>query len=152
MVSASYNPAADEESLNRCVRRLHDIAEESGRIGAFLDQTPRLDPSSRFDERLESAVERNRIPGFCGHRLLLESGILVELVAVRVAVLRIEYEKQGNRVKLAKLERIEAFCEGLGPILQAAADTMSVFSSLDAVEQLKAIVARGRAKEKPHAV
>ena len=148
MVLVPYNPAADEESLDRCIQRLQDIAEESGRIGVFLEQTQPLEPGPNFDRQLESRVERNRVPGFCGHRLLLESQILVELVAVRVAVLRKVYEERNNESKLARLDKIEAFCDGLEPILSAAMDTMSVFNSLNSVDQLNAIIARGRRKAK----
>ena len=68
----------------------------------------------------------------------------MELIAVRVAVLRENCAQQMNNEKLAKLGAIEAFCEGLAPMLDESSDNLSVFSSLDPVEQLKAIVARAR--------
>jgi hypothetical protein len=128
--------------LARCVRRLKDIVEELGTIGNFLEQTPKLVAGPEFEARLAEIVERNRLPGFCGHRLLQECRGLIELIAVRVAVLRQRYEKQSSDEDLRRLQSVELFCEGLAPLLDRSEQELSVFSSLDPVDQLRAIVAR----------
>ena len=105
---STYDPAGDEQSLDSCVHRLHEILEELGAIGEFLEGAPKLDAGPDFEARVADAVERNRIPGFCGHRLLQECRILMELITVRVAVLRENCARQGNGEKVAELEAIEA--------------------------------------------
>lgn len=141
--TTTYNPATDEVSLDRCVRRLDEILEELGPVGSFLETIGDV-PSSGPDleKGLTAALERLRIPGFCGHRLVAEAWTLMELIAVRVVAMRQVYANSGNTEKLRKLDQIQALTEAVEPGLREAVRNMEVYSSLDGKTQLEAFLKR----------
>ena len=141
----SYNPATDEDSLDRCVRRLNEILDELGPVGQFLEAVGDLRTSAGspdFEKRLAAELERVRIPGFCGNKLVAESLILMELIAVRVVAMRKLYANSGNTEKLRKLDQIQTLTEAVEPGLREAARNMEEYSSLDGKTQLEALIQR----------
>ncbi len=141
-----YNPATDEPSLDRCVRRLREIAEELGPIGRFLEQSgERVAPGPDFANRFAAAAERLRIPGFCGYKLVVESWTLMELIAVRVIALRKvygEYGETGNARKMRKPDEIQAAMQEIESALRKTLASMEVYGSLDGNEQVEAMLKR----------
>lgn len=143
--ASDFNPATDEASLNRCVRRLLEICEELGPVGQFLEETSKradLNPGLDFESRLAAAINRARIPGFCGYKLVLEAWTLMELIAVRVITLRDLHAETGNTDKIRKLDWIQAAMEEVEPDLRKALAHMEIYSSLKGDDQLEARVKR----------
>ena len=142
---SDFNPATDEASLNRCVRRLHEILEEVGPIGQFLEEASKrgdLNPGPDFESRLAAAIIRARIPGFCGYKLVLEAWTLMELIAVRVITLRDLHAETGNTDKIRKLDGIQALMEEVEPDLRKALAHMEIYSSPKGDDQVEAMVKR----------
>jgi hypothetical protein len=112
--TTTYNPATDEVSLDRCVRRLNEILEEMGPVGSFLETGGELMVASGPDmeKRLAVNLERMRIPGYCSHKLVAEAWTLMELITVRVFAIRKLYAYSGNTKKLRKLDGIQAQLRG----------------------------------------
>lgn len=142
---SDFNPATDEASLDRCVRRLHEILEEVGPLGQFLEEASKradLNPGPDFESRFATAVERTRIPGFCGYKLVVESWTLMELIAVRVITLRNLHAETGNADKIRKLDGIQAAMEEIEPILRKALAHMEIYSSLKGNDQVEVVLKR----------
>lgn len=148
--TSNYNPATDEVSLDRCVRRLREILEEVDSIEQFLREAYKqadFRPGPDRESRLNVAVNRWRIPGFCGYKLLVEAQALMELIIVRVKTLRDLYAETGDTEKIRKLEGIQsAIEEGEPGFLETLAD-MEVYSSLNPYDQLMAIAERQRVRQ-----
>lgn len=140
---ASANPATDETSLDRCVRRLQEILDELGPIGQFLEAAgERMTPGPDLENRLAGEVERLRVPGFCAYKLTLEAWTLMELIAVRVIALRKLCAQTGRKDKPGKLDAIQAVTEQVEPMLRETLAQMEVYSSLDGKAQLEAMAKR----------
>lgn len=141
--TSNFNPATDEASLDRCVRRLKEILEEVGPIGQFLEKaSERVAPGPDFESRFAAAVNRVRIPGFCGYKLVVEAWTLMELIAVRVITLRDLHAETGNTDKIRKLDGIQAIMEEIEPDLRKSLAHMEIYSSLKGDDQVEAIVKR----------
>ncbi len=139
---SNFNPATDEAYLDRCVRRFREILEELGPIGQFLENASgRMSPGSDLNP-LAAALEQIRVPGFCGYKLVVEAWTLMELIAVRVIVLRKLYDEVGNTEKTGKLDEIQVVMEQVEPMLRKALAVMEIYSSLDGIEQLEATLKR----------
>lgn len=138
----TYNPATDEASLDRCIRRLNEILEEMGTVGKFLETIGEMTVSDPDSEKRLTAelLGRVRIPGFCGYKLVAEGWTLMELIAVRVVAMRKLYAHSENTEKLRKLDQIQAHTEAVEPGLREALRDMEVYSSLDGKTQLGAII------------
>jgi hypothetical protein len=139
----AWNPATDEASLDRCVRRLHEILEELGPIGAFFEKTGDVTPGSSLAERTAAEMNRLRVPGYCAYKLTLEAWTLMELIAVRVVGLRQLYAQTTQSTKLAKLAEIQAITERVEPMLRTSLSEMEMYSSLDGHVQLEMMLKRG---------
>lgn len=141
----SYDPATDEASLDRCVRRFNEIIDELESVGKFLENVADLRPlagTPDFDKHMVTELNRMRVPGSCGHKLVAESSILIELIGVRVVSLRKLYADSGDAEKLRKLDQIQTLTDALEPGLRESVRDMEVFSSLDGETQLEAISQR----------
>ena len=101
-----------------------------------------MDPGPDFENRLAEAMERVRIPGFCGYKLVVEAWTLMELIAVRVITLRDLHAETGNTDKIRKLDEIQAVMEEVEPSLREARAHMEIYSSLDGMEQVDAMLKR----------
>ena len=135
---SNYNPATDEASLDRCVHRLGEILEELGPLGEFLENAGK----EVSEDRLAEAVNRGRIPGFCGYKLVVEGWTLMELIAVRVITLRDLHAETGNTDKIRKLDETQAVIEEIEPMLRKALAHMEIYSSLKGIDQVEAIIKR----------
>lgn len=128
------------------MRRLGEIMDEVGPLGQFLEkvckQVAPLASGPEFENRLATSLNRARIPGFCGYKLLVEASTLMELIAVRVITLRDLYAETGNTDKIRKLDEIQVIVEESEPVLRNTLAEMEMFSSLWGDDQLKAIVKR----------
>ena len=140
---SNFNPATDEASLDRCVRRLGEILEELGPLGQFLEKaSERVNPGPDFESRFAAAVERVRIPGFCGYKLVVEAWTLMELIAVRVITLRKLHGETGNTDNIRKLDGIQTAMEEFEPTLRKALTDMEIYSSLKGNDQMEALLKR----------
>ena len=146
---SDFNPAADEASLDRCVRRLREILEELGPLGQFLEKAgEQVNPGPDSENRLAEALKRVRIPGFCGYKLVVEAWTLMELIGVRVITLRKLHGETGTTEKIRKLDEIQGVMEEVEPMLRKSLAAMEIYSSLDGNEQAEAMPKRyGRATE-----
>ncbi|MBI3666007.1 MAG: hypothetical protein HY236_07250 [Acidobacteria bacterium] len=144
--SDMYNPATDEASLDRCVRRLLEIIQEFPPIGEFLEAAEPVETGPGWEKRLAAHLSRVRIPGFCANRLAVEAWTLTELIAVRVITLRSIYSDAGNQEKVRKLDGIEAETEAFAPLLHATMASLEPFSSLDGKSQWEAMLKRYKNK------
>ena len=143
----TYNPATDAVSLDRCVRRFNEILEELELVGQFLETIGNLKASSPdFEKRMVAELNRVRIPGFCGYKLVMEAWTLMELISVRVVAMRKLYTDSENSEELRKLDRIQVLTEAVEPGLRESVRDMEVYSSLDGETQLEAIIKRRAAK------
>ena len=135
---SDFNPATDEASLDRCVHRLGEILEELGPLGQFLENAG----EEVSEDRLAEAVNRVRIPGFCGYKLVVEAWTLMELIAVRVITLRDLHAETGNTDKIRKLDETQAVIEEIEPMLRKALADMEIYSSLKGNDQVEAVLKR----------
>jgi superfamily II RNA helicase len=139
---------ADEEKLDRCVRRLSEIMEELGEVGLFLEKSSaamaeygkKIKSEEKLLEKLRDEIRETKIPGFCGVKLLQEATALIDIIGVRISYLR----GLGEGVNTRKIDSIEKFIrEKLQPILTVSFKEMAHFGTMDEKNILETILARG---------
>ena len=140
---SNFNPATDEASLDRCVRRFREILGELGPIGQFLEKAGEsVNQGPDSVNRLAEALERVRIPGFCGYKLVVEAWTLMELIAVRVIALRKLHGETGKTDKIRKLDEIQAVMDEVEPMLRKSLAQLEIYSSLKGDEQVEGMLNR----------
>jgi len=139
-----------ETSLDRCVRRLQEIAEEAGIIGHFFTQRPSSISGSTRKDLINSAtawVNESRVPGYCGFKLAEEGVVLIHQVAARIAVLRKVYEKNAQAERLDRLDQIKALFDSLEPAISQSLQELAPYQRIDGEEILRAIVEKMKASK-----
>ncbi|HPC74504.1 MAG TPA: hypothetical protein P5551_07255 [Syntrophales bacterium] len=139
---------ADEEKLDRCVRRLSEIMEELGEVGLYLEKSnaamadygKKIKTEEELLEKLREEIRETKIPGFCGVKLLQEATALIDVIGVRIFYLR----GLAVGVNTKKIEAIERFIrEKLQPILTVSFKEMAHFGTMDEKKILETILAGG---------
>ncbi len=139
---------ANEERVDRCVRRLSEIMEELGEVGLFLEKSgaamadygKRVKSEEELLEKLKAEIQETKIPGFCGVKLLQEAAALIDIIGIRISYLR----GLGEGVNTRKIDAIEKFIrEKLQPILTVSFKEMAHFGTMDEKKILETILARG---------
>jgi superfamily II RNA helicase len=139
---------ADEEKLDRCVRRLSEIMEELGEVGLCLEKSSaamaeygkKVKSEEELLEKLRDEIRETKIPGFCGVKLLQEATALIDIIGVRISYLR----GLGEGINVRKIDAIEKFIrEKLQPILTVSFKEMAHFGTMDEKKILETILTRG---------
>lgn len=139
---------ANEERIDRCVRRLSEIMEELGEVGLFLEKSgaamaeygKKATSEEELLEKLKAEIRQTKIPGFCGVKLLQEATALIDIIGIRISYLR----GLGEGVNTRKIDAIEKFIrEKLQPILTVSFKEMAHFGTMDEKKILETILARG---------
>jgi superfamily II RNA helicase len=139
---------ADEEKLDRCVRRLSEIMEELGEVGLFLEKSSaamadygkKIKTEEELLDKLRDEIRETKVPGFCGVKLLQEATALIDIIGIRISYLR----SLTGGVNTKKIDAIEKFIrEKLQPILTVSFKEMAHFGTMDEKKILETILARG---------
>jgi superfamily II RNA helicase len=139
---------ADEEKLDRCVRRLSEIMEELGEVGLFLEKSSaamadygkKVKSEEELLGKLRDEIRETKVPGFCGVKLLQEATALIDIIGIRISYLR----SLTGGVNTKKIDAIEKFIrEKLQPILTVSFKEMAHFGTMDEKKILETILARG---------
>lgn len=142
---------AEEESLARCARRLHEILEEEGEIGKLFDEEAKqVNLSLSGDEALKACLDsmsRLRVPGFYAYRYAEEGIILIKLIAAKAAYLKMTYEKLGITSESLRLDKILNFVDEQQDIFTSTLEQMSHYEPLDATKVLEAYLKKTYGKK-----
>lgn len=139
---------ADEEKLDRCVRRLSEIMEELGEVGLFLEKSSaamadygkKVKSEEELLDKLRDEIRETKVPGFCGVKLLQEATALIDIIGIRISYLR----SLAGGVNTKKIDAIEKFIrEKLQPILTVSFKEMAHFGTMDEKKILETILAQG---------
>lgn len=88
---------------------------------------------------MSSYIEYVRVPGFCLRRLAFEAWMLLETIAVRLAVIRQVHQSDGRLG--SKLDSIERLTDELNPLVRAAMVQFRIYETLDRDKLSQAVLA-----------
>jgi hypothetical protein len=135
----------DESALDRCIKRLIEVQEELGTVGIiFEDSAARMKkgwPEQEIEKRIVEEANRIRIPGFCAYHLAEEGMALLNLIALRVTLLRKGYT---NSKRLQKLTEMQKYVEEVEPFMRQTLKSMEAYSTLDAHKIVESIARKYR--------
>jgi hypothetical protein len=140
-----------ERMVDQDVRRLDEIVQELGTIGAFLQglgEIAAVDAARpEQTEALARKIDLMTVPGFCAYTLSEQALALIKTLSARIAFLAAGKE---NTVALAdKLHRLQRLVSELEPHLDKTLDEMRPWRDLDGRAIAEAIVRRAGSKPEP---
>ena len=134
---------SDEPALDSCINRLIEVQEELGRLetifGASSTQMEENVSEQEIERLIVKEVNRMRIPGFCAHKLAEEGIALLNLIAVRMILLRQIYEQSGNSAQVQKLTEMQKSIEEIEPLMHQTLEAMEKYKALDARKIIESI-------------
>ncbi len=140
---------ADELALEKYIRRLSEVGEELGKIGRILERSAdRVNPNlaeEQLTHQILDELNSIRIPGFCAYKLAEEGLILLNLISVKIILLRQAYEKAGNRPQIEKMRRLREHIETLHePLMHTTLQEMRPYSTMDPKKIMESIATGAR--------
>ncbi|MFX0202192.1 MAG: hypothetical protein ACFFCW_39270 [Candidatus Hodarchaeota archaeon] len=135
----------DESALDRCIKRLIEVQRELGRLGIIFEQSAaRMEkgwPEQEIEKRIVEEANRIRIPGFCAYHLADEGMALLNLIALRITLLR---KGCANSKRLQKLTEMQEYAEEVEPFMRQTLKAMEPYNTLDARETIESLARKYR--------
>jgi hypothetical protein len=126
----------DDSALDRYFKRLIEVQEELGMLGKIFEESARRMkkgwPEKEIEKRIVEEVNRMRIPGFCAYHLAEEGMALLNLIAVKITLLRKKYEQSANSTRLEGLTKMQKRAEEAEFLMRQTLEAMEPYSTLDA--------------------
>jgi len=83
-----------------------ELSEMGKSLQASADRVNPNQPQEQLLSQIRNETNKVRIPGFCAYKLAEEDLALLQLMSVKIILLRQAYENEGDRAEIERIDQL----------------------------------------------